>query len=266
MVATAEELWDGRTETDGDKESVTVRWLASDCDDEAEARSIVNSTAPTSINSLPRRTNTIDERVTERIWIVTLTYGIQDPSNQTAPDAVQTFETGGGTQHITQALATISSFGTVGDVEGAIGFDGKNVQGCDIVVPVYQWSETHFFDPDDIDAAYRAVLFGLTGKTNNATFRGLAIGECLFLGASGTRRNPTANQKWELSFQFTASPNRTGLVIGSFTGIAKKGWEYLSIQYADDVDGTSLIRKPKGGWIHRVYDSGDFSTLDIGTT
>jgi len=58
----------------------------------------------------------------------------------------------------------------------------------DITVPVYSFSETHYNSLAFVTESYKQTLFGLTGKVNNAAFKGFAAGEVLFLGASGSKR------------------------------------------------------------------------------
>ena len=110
-------------------------------------------------------------------------------------------------------------------------------------------------------AAYKGKLFALTGKTNAGAFKGLAIGEGLFLGASGTQQG---KGDWSITFNFAGSPNKTNLTI---TGIAKKGWEYLWVRYKDKKDGsTNLpVKVPASVHVERVYESGNFGDLGIGT-
>jgi hypothetical protein len=135
----------------------------------------------------------------------------------------------------------------------------------DITVPVYNFSETHILANATVTNTYKGKLAALTGKTNNAAFKGFAAGECLFLFASGSKRG---KGDWEISFRFAASPNKTGLTVGDITGIAKKGWEYLWVRYEDSVDVTAkaLVKKPLAVYIEKVYDEGSFADLAIGTT
>jgi len=110
------------------------------------------------------------------------------------------------------------------------------VDGVDITVPVYQFSETHYFSDAQVNASYNGAIFSCTGKTNAGGFKGFAPGEVLFLGASGSKRGDSPDDDWEITFQFAASPNETGLSLGSITGINKDGWEYLWVRYADAED------------------------------
>jgi len=157
------------------------------------------------------------------------------------------------------ASATIAA-----DFAGALGVTHDNVEGVDITVPVYHFAETHYLDDAVVTPAYRGTLFGLTGKVNNASFKGLAAGECLFLGASGSKRG---EDDWEISFRFAGSPNRTDIQVGPITVASKKGWEYLWARYADEEDAGSstLVKRPIAAYVEKVYENGDFSALGIGT-
>lgn len=112
-----------------------------------------------------------------------------------------------------------------------------------------------------VTPAYRGTLFNLTGKVNNASFKGLAAGECLFLGASGAKRG---SDDWEITFRFAGSPNRTGITVG---GISKKGWEYLWVRYADveDTASNTLVKRLVAAYVEKVYEEGNFAALGIGT-
>ncbi len=97
---------------------------------------------------------------------------------------------------------------------------------------------------------------------NSDNFEGYQPGEVLFMGASGQKRGDT---RWEVTFKFAASPNRTGIVAGSSSGIAKNGWDYLWVQYGEDVDNAVKVRikKPVAVFIEEVYNSAPFSILGI---
>lgn len=176
------------------------------------------------------------------------------------------FDTTGGTAHITQAKATISSYPAPGfgtpSFGGAIGVTKDSIEGTDVIVPIYKSVEQYFFDNSVIDGAYKLTVFSLTGKVNNATFKGFASGECLFEGARGTRKG---TGKWDISYHFAGSPNVTGLTVGTIAGIAKHGWNYLWFRYADFDSSGQLSRKLTCAIVDRVYDTADFSLLGIGT-
>lgn len=137
----------------------------------------------------------------------------------------------------------------------------------DITLPVYQFSETHYLPAAVVTNPYKGALFYLTGKVNRSSFRGCAPGECLFLGASGARRQLGDQGDWEITFKFAASPNAVNLQIGAITGINKQGWEYLWVRYEDAEDEAAnvLVKKPTAVYIEKVYEDGDFSVLGIGS-
>ena len=176
------------------------------------------------------------------------------------------FETGGGNTHITHALKTISQHrlggGTPSDFKQAIGWNGAEISGCDIVSPTYTFSETHAFSDDIVTQAYKLKLFRATGKTNKHSFKGFAGGEVLFLGASGSKRG---DELWEINYRFVASENITGIAIGGITGVAKKGWDYLWVHYVDDTSEDLLIKKPEQVNVEKVYEDHDYANLGIGT-
>ena len=246
-----------------------IHYLVQGTDSELLAIQAVRAAAPTTWNDLDRGEVTVELLPdTTTFWDASVRYSAPDAELEVG-ESSYSFDTGGGTQHITQALAHVASYAPAGktapDFKGAIGVTSDGVEGVDITVPVYNFSETHILANSVVTNTYKGKLTGLAGKTNNATFKGFAIGECLFLGASGSKRG---KGDWEISFSFAASKNRTGLTVGDITGVAKKGWEYLWVRYEDAVDATAkaLVKKPLAVYIEKVYDEGNFSDLGIGTT
>jgi hypothetical protein len=199
-------------------------------------------------------------------WEGSVRYGARTLSEEEL--SAYSFDTGGGTQHITQSLETRGAYAASGvtapDFRGAIGVKEDAVEGVDVAAPVYHFTETHFKPDDEVTLAYRGALFRLTGRTNDAAFKGLDAGECLFLGASGSKRG---DGDWEIQFRFAALPNKTDLAVGDITGIAKKGWDYLWVRYedAEDAAARALVKKPVAAYVEKVYEEGDFSLLEIGT-
>ena len=187
-------------------------------------------------------------------------------SRKAMEEPLYQFETGGGSTHITHSISTVQrrivGGGTAPNFGGAIGWDGQRINGCDIISPVFSFSETHSFDSAFVDGAYRLALFRATGKTNNAAFKGFEAGEVLFLGASGTKRG---DDRWEISYRFAASENVTGLTVGGITGINKKGWEYLWVYFAEDTSQSVLVKTPLVSHVEQVYHSHNFANIGIGT-
>jgi hypothetical protein len=181
-------------------------------------------------------------------------------------DPAFTFDTTGGSARITQSKETVQRYAAAGglpDYGGAIGVTKDSIEGCDILVPTYKWTETFFFDAATVDGAFKATIFALTGTFNSGSFRGFNAGEVLFEGVRGAKRGAG---RWELTYYFAASPNVTGLTVGTITGISKKGWEYLWVRYYDfdDTTANALVKRPVYVLVERTYDPGDMSLLGIG--
>ena len=268
MAASIHELFAGRTETMGDKPKTEMAYVVLEAANETEVRDLALAQIPLFYMGLPRTTVTLEERLNATTWKVVATYSAPDAQNQENPEPTFSFDTGGGTQHITQSIETVGAYGPAASdaLGGAIGYDGQNVTGVDITVPVYQFAETHYFIPGFITQNYKLGLMATTGTVNAVPFRGFDVGEVIFLGASGTRKGLLPTDPWEISFKFAAQKNQVNLEVGNITGIAKNGWEYLWVQYGDDVDPTAkvLIKKPIAVYVERVYPDGDFSWLGIG--
>ena len=225
--------------------------------DEATAEACAAANVPATFMGFYLDDYSISERGAG-IWDVVINYSPID-RNQMA----LSFDTSGGTQTITQSLSTVNQY-TNGDpfinFKGAIRPSDNGVEGCEITVPVLSFSETHYFPAASPPSL--ATLFGVTGKVNSDGFREFAVGEVLFLGASGSQQGA---EDWQIDFSFAAMPNVTDLTIGDIGGVAKRGWDYLWVYYAnvqDDV-GKVVRRIPRQVNIEQVYQYEPFSGLGI---
>jgi len=268
MPVTVDEKFESRLVTTGQNPSAELRYNVRGTNDDVQARSALAAAAPagfdlfgTGLVFLPRETVTI-QPAGDRLWEGIVRYASTPQTNE----SVFAFDTGGGTQHIAQSLQTVGAYGSLGqpapNFKGAIGATADSVEGVDITVPVYQFSETHYIDDAYITPAYKGTLFALTGKVNSGPFKGFAQGECLFLGASGQKRG---SGDWEINYRFAASPNVTGLAVGDIVGINKRGWEYLWVRYADEEDtvAKALVKRPVAAYVEQVYPYGDLNALGI---
>jgi len=272
MAITVTEKPDSRPSSDGQDASAELLYTVRGTADDAAAKAALASEAPTTHGDLVRQTWGVEPVHVDTgspddcIWDGTVRYGRVNNTPPETGESVFNFDTGGGTQHITQSLQTIGSYAPPGktapNFKGAIGVTHDSVEGVDITVPIYQFSETHYLADSAVTPAYKATLFSLTGKVNSGAFKGFAAGEVLFLGASGSKRGEA---DWEITFRFAASPNRTNLTVGDITVASKKGWEYLWVRYADAEDSSAkvLVKQPVAAYVEKVYPDGDFSGLGI---
>lgn len=214
--------------------------------------------------------------ITDTLWEVEAVFKRpqprdMQPESETGP--VIDFDTYGGTHHIVMSKGSwsyVPTGETVIDIKNVIGDDGKKVHGVDIGMGAYRFSEEWTLPdsasasstPCKCDAAYRAVLKGLTFRVNAAPFRGFAKWEVLFEGATGRRVKGGA---FAVTYKFAVSSNAVNVAVGDITVESKPGWAYLDVRMRDEAHTKRLIQIPAQANVHIVYDSGDFSTLKIGT-
>jgi hypothetical protein len=203
----------------------------------------------------------------DNAWQLTINYSKDGAEDGSQPlKRARSFDTTGGTQHMTQAYAETKFGQGAPDQQKAIGVDSNGVNGVDVVVPQLQWQESYDVPNAFVTDAYIRGVSGVTGTTNSGTFRGFEAGEVLFVGCSGSQEwdDEKGRGPWSLSFRFVASKNVTGETIGGISGVNKKGHEYLWVRYEDAVDSNVLLKKPKAVYVNKVYREGNFSALGIG--
>jgi hypothetical protein len=213
----------------------------------------------------------------DKAWQVTLQYQKTGADNGERPEPFKrsrSFDTTGGTQHITQALEERRYGPVAPDQQCAIGVDDDRVAGVDIVIPALQWTETYDVPAAYVTAAYIKGVSGLTGTTNNAAFRTFDSGEVLFVGCSGQQEwdSDRGDGPWSLSFRFVAAANADSgaalppLSVGPIANIRKEGHEYMWVRYESAVSSNAEIKLPRAVYVNKVYRSADFSALGIGVS
>ena len=269
MPATLLELFEGREEAITGKMSATIPYLVMGAADEAAVRSTAIAGIPTAYNGIPRSAIRISEQVNETTWKVIATYEPPESGNGDPVTLENTyqFETGGSTQNIKSGWLTPYRYSTAGSeiTTSAIGFDGENVAGVDIVVPQFQWAETYWYPPTFVTEPFKQGIANATGKVNSDTCKGYPPGSVLFLGASGSKQG---NGWWQIVWKFAYQENRTNFTIGDITVASKQGWQYMWIRYEDEVSGTgaqkSLIKKAKYVYIEDVYKPYPLASITSG--
>ena len=182
----------------------------------------------------------------------------------------QSFDTTGGQFHLTQSLQTMDAVSGSSTFpppfnDRAIGATKDRVEGVDITVPIFTFSESYQFPAATITPSYRGKIFRLTGRVNDKVFRGFAPGECLFLGAVGSTDQ---KGRFNLEYRFAASPDEENIEIGDSIIVPfKSGWDYLWVRYFQEVDEDTdtFVSVPEAAYVERVYKEGDFSELGLGT-
>jgi len=207
----------------------------------------------------------ITDQINETTWLVTARYERPAWDSMLSPDGRFSFNTSGGTQTINASIATV---GYGAGADPAIGNHLDDEGGsAEIDVPVYEWQETHWFYPFQVTGAYKRLVYALTGRVNNASFRGLPAGEVLFRGANGARQGDDPSDKFEISYNFAASPNLTNVTIAGITVASKKGWDLMKLKREKTTITTpkKIVERITAIYVSQVRYPGDFSALGIGT-
>jgi len=280
MAITITERHRSRDRVTGDTSARNLRYVVKGTASDSEAEAALLEQSPVTYDGKPRQNVSIDPIFVDITnpeqckWAAVVRYSKH--ARPATGDNVFSFDTGGGTEHITQSLATVRAYGASGytastdDHGGAIGVTSQGrVEGVDIIVPTFQWGERHYLDAVYVTKSYINALFHLTSKVNEGTFRGKEPCEVIFLGASGSKRGMDDDTDWEISYRFAARPNAWDLEVGSITGIVKRGWEYLWVEYEEDLTGSGNDERsrprPARVYIEKVYRYGDFARMGIGT-
>ena len=268
MAIHVEESWQSRSRSG---ESIDLMYTINGSSDDLKVVDAVVAQSPPVYDGLRRELPPTLRRTGVDIWESTVRYsnriqkggGAGGGGGEQVDSTIQ-FDTGGGTVHITQAIETRSKHAPPGEVapdrRGAIGWNGEDVEGVDIVIPKFSWSETHHFPAGAMSGAYRKALFETTGKVNRGEFRGFGTREVLFEGATGSK---STSSMWEITFRFAASVTETDLKVGEIDIGIKWGWDYLWIDYGEKVDADRFVKVPVGAYIEKVYEQANFSALKI---
>jgi len=155
-------------------------------------------------------------------------------------------------------------------ISGAIGVNGTDVAGTDIIVPSLKLTYRTRLPNELVNIAWVKTVASITGTTNKAPFYGFARGEMLFVGASGEE---AVEKDPDMTFTFMASSNIDAYTFNvvdpdvTTVTVSKKGWEYLWLMYGvtEDANSKRVIPKPIDAYVNQVYDESDFSLLGIGT-
>lgn len=265
----------GSSQTGGDK-TYTRQWRVSGENDLATATTDFEAAVAATYGGLDLDNVSVEfyaDDGTNVTWMGTATYkkrprAIFDPEGL---DNFYSFDSTGGGEHITHSLSTSQVRNAAGhaaqDHKNAINVANGMVGGVDIGLPSYDWTETHYIADDDMTDDYIELIAGASWLVNSDTFKlrkggsqDLPAGSVIFRGATGSQRD---EGDWELTFNFSFSPNVTNRTIGDITGINKLGWEFLWITTEGDTSGGAPVQKAVQSNVEKVYETTTFSSLGI---
>lgn len=143
----------------------------------------------------------------------------------------------------------------------AIGYDGREIKGTDIIVPAGSFNVTVVHPAGVITEAYYNYLKDLAGYVNSVPWRVYDQGEVRFMGP---RCSSSTETQSSCVYAFETKSNETGIQVGTITGIDKEGWDVLDIRFQDETEtvGSNVhgVRIPEFVYIHRVAPRIDFQS------
>lgn len=251
-------------ETSGNPPTGKTYWKCVGTNDEQEvnnkAKDECDETVQTIYGTLYRQ-NLIVKQTAHKQFTIEVPYG---PGQNSSGEWTWDFDTTGATVNLKYAKEEVARFpaNAAPDQKGAIGVDGDNVTGADIVIPAMKINVQYRHPEGEITIPQARVLSRHTGKVNSAPFLTYDAGEVLFLGARGSD-GTTAEAS--VNYQFAMVENVSGLSIGDITNIEKNGHDYAWVAFSDDVESAGgvdhPIRVPKFVYIDRVYDRIDLAAV-----
>lgn len=247
-------------------DNATVEYVIREAEETAEAILALETAAPADWDDLALAGLTVEEiSTTQKIWYGTATYGRPTGSsggNNIPVGSVEySFDVSTTNVRITHSLETIAKYpsGSAPDYkQGILPRDDGTFEGIDVLVPVATFQ--YVFKPAAgvITDAYQRDVEAIVGSTNLVLWRNRAAGEVMLVGASGSR-DSAGNQS--LSFKFQRRVNVTGQTIGTITGVAKKGHEFLWVLPKKTESADRVISVPQAVYVERVYPSANFATV-----
>jgi hypothetical protein len=288
---------------------VVLRWLVHSMADYSKAEAKAAELAPLYYDG-HRRTSLTPRPVGAGWYEIEATYGntgidkYQDKGIEADNNAILipfgiSVDTTGGTANITQAYGEAenakpiySAYAETGQTApesyGAINVSGNNVNGVQITVPQFAWTETWLVPawylisgkkPQQVDQAkppataepkrgepwypYALQLHDMTGSVNEEKWRGFDAGEVQFFGARFDANK--LSTMVPVTYSFQASMNRRKMKIGDIENIDKDGWDYLWIAYKDATSESFQVKKPRYVFVDRVSRRKKFIDLKLGS-
>lgn len=264
----------------------SVRYVVFEASTFDAALAALESDSSLTEGSLVRNSFDALTRINDDTWDATVSYvpfigGLPDPSEFNGRTGSFQFETGGGKRKVLKNLSTLGVANPTAVAEAArlttaqvgqlINANADGVEGVEIESSVFRFSVSKSFSPVELAPNYVATLYAATNCYNstqvNVNVDGIsltfAIGELLFLGASGARGD---DGLWKFTYSFAAMKSQPSLTIEGLTPLANvRGWSYVEVKTVSDTVGTPAvpIRTPILAIEHQVYEPYDLNTLGI---
>ncbi len=253
---------------------------------EGEAAALVRDTTPISITMMSQliiRQQVSGKEMGNGLYQVDVSYGPpgkRDDQEKTTGQIYKfSWDTTGATHRVTVGKriedpdtpsATLSQVwkgersGTdpAPDLMGAIGWDGKQVNGAEVPIPKLSFELTVYYPPAAITLPFVKTLSDKTGSMNDATWHGWQPGELRFDGSTGSGEasvlSGIATAPVPVVLRFSANKNQTDIKVGSIIVPTKKGWDYLDVKFDKIADEGKVYPVPNYAYVHRVLEESTF--------
>ncbi len=262
----------GDEHTWGQSSSSVIPWEAVGIADYGMALALFMAATPLQLETgLWRQNVKITQQKAIDIFYAEITYGVLQPPD---PSTWQwEIDATTETVHVTSSKECLALYAGTGASATpltsnvtALGDDGMgHLEGFDIVASTTTWTEQHQLLATAVPFGYPDTIDSVVAQTNTKPFRGLAVGEALFLGANIKRSSN--DPLWvDASYRFRKDKQKTIQMQGVPRPVVKPPHSVIDVRFTLSVDNTAHASLPAIAWVgvHRVYDATDFSVLGIG--
>jgi len=191
------------------------------------------------------------------LFYVTCPYGPLPRFPGNGVDFRLNFRTTGGTVHISTSRKMVAKYDTGSPTAPDTVIIGQDGAGAEITVPAQMRSYAFTYSAGVVTEAAMDYWEDITGSVNSVTWHLRPPGEVLFLGAEGDTTEK-ADSSSSVTFHFAMSRNKTGLTIGSITGIDKQGHDLIDIHTKTAVISSQDVQEAKFIYIQRPYERMNF--------
>lgn len=267
--------------------SFSLAYLLRGSSDELAIWNFLHSNTPATYLGMWKSNVSVDPQGGD-FWNGKVDYSIPEGKENTQQEYAPTdllglefsWDTTGGTQHITQSRKTWSKTARKDmpagweppDFKGAIGVSKDGVAGTDVLVPKNEFTIT--FRRERVTMEYYRGLERNTGKMNIRAWSTYAPGEVRFDGSTGRYvGNNRDDFSFMITYKFSGAENLVNIVIVppdlnqqgqpiENTGLivpGKRGWDHIWCTYdLEDTDASRVVPRATAAYVEEVLDSFDF--------
>lgn len=248
--------------------SATIEWVIKNATADTADTDALNallSTAPATWGSLLIATVNVEERDAKTgLYHGVTTYSEPNPGGENIPavGVVEYNDTTSMSQvKVTHSLQTVNKYPPTA-IDFKQGINPKKnggFEGVDIPVPTSEFSYTFRPITPIFDDAYVRSLEAAIGHVNSASWRNRPAGE---VQIKGKQFSADSTGKQQLTVSFIRRANVSGATIGTITGIAKDGHDYLWVHSEEKEDESGyVVSNAIGAYVERMFPRSNFTTV-----